>query len=106
MHPSILTPGAGMTISFSTDAPLRVLELRRYTLQPGRRDEFIELFERCFVEPQEALGMRIVGIFRELDDPDRVVWIRAFPDMPARADALAAFYGGPVWQRHRSAANA
>lgn len=26
--------------------------------------------------------------------------------MEARANALAAFYGGPVWKQHRSAANA
>jgi hypothetical protein len=32
------------------------------------------------------------------------VWMRGFPDMPTRAEALAAFYGGPVWQAHREAA--
>lgn len=83
-----------------------VLELRRYTLHPGRRDALIALFDREFVEPQEAVGMRVVGQFRDLDDPDRFVWIRAFADMPTRAEALAAFYGGPVWAAHRDAANA
>jgi hypothetical protein len=34
------------------------------------------------------------------------VWLRGFADMPARANALAAFYDGPVWQAHRDAANA
>ena len=29
-----------------------------------------------------------------------------FPDMPSRAASLQAFYGGPVWQAHREAANA
>ena len=87
-------------------APLRVIELRQYTLHPGRRDELIELFERKFIEPQEALGMRIVGTFRDLDDPDRFVWLRGFADLSVRADALAAFYGGPVWQRYRDEANA
>ena len=46
---------------------MRVLELRQYTLLPGRRDELIELFDREFVEPQEALGMQIVG--RAFDEP-------------------------------------
>jgi hypothetical protein len=95
-----------MTPFPAADAPLRVIELRRYVLHPGRRDELIDLFERQFIEPQEALGMRIVGTFRDLDDPDRFVWLRGFADLSARADALAAFYGGPVWQRHRDAANA
>jgi len=83
-----------------------VVELRQYTLHPGRRDELIALFEREFVESQEECGMRLLGLFRDLDDPDRFVWLRGFSDMPARAAALAAFYGGPVWQAHRTAANA
>ena len=44
--------------------------------------------------------MEVIGQFRDLDDPDRFVWLRGFPDMrPARA-SLAAFYGGPVWKAH------
>jgi hypothetical protein len=50
--------------------------------------------------------MRIAGLFRDLDAPDRLVWLRGFPDMPARAEALEDFYGGPVWQAQRDAANA
>ncbi len=66
----------------------------------------INLFDREFVETQEALGMAVLGQFRDLDDPDRFVWLRGFPDMPTRAEALARFYGGPVWKAHGSQANA
>jgi len=83
-----------------------IVELRQYTLHRNRRDDLIELFDRAFIEPQEAQGMRVIGQFRDLDDPDRFVWLRGFDDMERRRDALAAFYGGPVWQAHRSAANA
>lgn len=83
-----------------------VLELRQYTLRPGRRESLIELFERELLDPQEALGMRVLGQFRDLDRPDRFVWLRGFPDRAARADALAGFYDGPVWREHRVAANA
>ena len=83
-----------------------IVELRQYTLHPGRRDALIALFDREFVETQEALGMTVLGQFRELDDPDRFVWLRGFASMPARALALAAFYDGPVWRAHREAANA
>lgn len=83
-----------------------VVELRQYTLQPGQRDILIELFEREFIEPQEAVGMHIIGHFRDLDAPDRFVWLRGFPSMEARREALQGFYSGPVWQRHRNAANA
>ena len=83
-----------------------VLELRQYTLHIGKRDMLIELFEREFIESQEVLGMKIVGQFRDADSSDRFVWMRGFHDMPTRGTALHSFYGGPVWQAHRNAANA
>ncbi|NUW36839.1 NIPSNAP family protein [Nonomuraea sp. SMC257] len=83
-----------------------IYELRRYTLHPGRRDTLIELFEREFVESQEAAGIKLAGQFRDLDAPDIFCWMRKFPDMEARRVALAAFYGGPIWKAHRDAANA
>src|SRR5215203_6505977 len=83
-----------------------IVELRQYTLHPGKRDVLIELFDREFVETQEAVGMSIIGQFRDLDDPDRFVWLRGFDDMPRRAQALGCFYGGPVWKAHKDQANA
>lgn len=83
-----------------------VIELRRYRLHPGRRETLIDLFDREFVETQEAAGMDVLGQFRDLDDPDSFVWLRGFTDMPARAAALKAFYTGPAWGAHRDAANA
>jgi hypothetical protein len=83
-----------------------ILELRRYTLHPGRRDELIELFEREFVETQESVGIQVIGQFYDLDDPDQFVWLRGFNDMPAREGSLHAFYGGPVWKKYRDTANA
>jgi hypothetical protein len=83
-----------------------VFELRQYTLHPGKRDTLIELFEREFLEPQEAAGIRVLGQFRDLDDPDRFVWFRSFPDMLQRKEALTRFYTGPVWQAYCDEANA
>jgi quinol monooxygenase YgiN len=83
-----------------------IVELRQYTLHPGRRDELVELFDREFVETQEQAGMAVLGQFRDLRDPDRFVWLRGFTEMAGRAEALQRFYGGPVWAAHRDAANA
>jgi hypothetical protein len=83
-----------------------VFEFRNYTLHPGQRDVLIELFEREFTESQEALGIHVLGAFTNLDDPSRFVWMRGFADMDERAQALDAFYSGPVWQAHRTTANA
>ena len=77
-----------------------------YALHPGRRDELIELFEREFVETQEAVGMQVIGQFYDLDDPNRFAWLRGFNDMDSRAQSLNAFYSGPIWKEHRDAANA
>ena len=94
----------------NTQAPLledcAVLELRDYTLHPSRRDELIALFEREFIESQEASGLRVIAQFRDLDRADHFVWLRGFADMDSRRRALEGFYGGPVWANHRNAANA
>ena len=99
--------GHGMTL---VDPPVAatwpVVELRRYTLHPGRRDDLVDLFERELIEPQDALGMPVLLHAREPAVPDRFIWFRAFRDRAARAPALRAFYEGPVWQAHRDAANA
>jgi hypothetical protein len=89
------------------DGALHIVELRQYLMQPnGGRDALIDLFEREFIETQETVGITVIGQFRDLDRPDRFVWLRGFPDMDSRAVALDAFYGGPVWKAHREAANA
>lgn len=98
-----------MTLDLCADLGLpgcHVVELRQYTLHPGQRDVLIDLFDREFIEPQEAVGMAVLGQFRDLDDADRFTWLRGFRDMPARLAGLTAFYGGPAWQAHRAAANA
>ncbi len=86
--------------------PCSVVELRQYTLHPGRRDELVSLFEQTFIEPQEAAGIRVLGQFEDVDCPERFVWFRGFWDMASRRTSLAAFYEGAVWREHRDAANA
>jgi hypothetical protein len=83
-----------------------IIELRQYTMVPGLRDDFVDIFDAEFVESQESLGISVIGQFRDLDREHRYVWMRGFPDMEARKSALTAFYDGPVWAEHRDAANA
>jgi hypothetical protein len=94
------------TALFAAAPQITVVELRQYTLRGGRRDELISLFEREFIESQEAVGGHVLGTFRDLDDPDRFVWMRGFQDMPRRRAALEAFYTGSVWRANSAAANA
>jgi hypothetical protein len=83
-----------------------IVELRRYALRTGMREALIELFEGELVETQEAVGLRILGTFRDVDDPDSFLWLRGFVDMDARGNGLREFYRGPVWAEHKDAANA
>ncbi len=71
-----------------------IVELRQYTLHPGKRDVLIDLFDREFVESQEALGMKIIGQFRDLDNPNRFVWLRGFRDMPSARRRSRTFTAG------------
>jgi NIPSNAP len=99
---NVLAPDANASPSGSSP----IVELRQYTLHADQRDVLIELFDRALIEPQEEVGMRVIGQFVDRDDPDRFVWLRGFADMNVRREGLAAFYGGPVWKAHSKAANA
>jgi hypothetical protein len=83
-----------------------VVELRQYVTYPGTRDTLTHLFEERFIESQEAVGIRVLGQFRDSHDPDRFTWVRGFTSMEARKQALGDFYYGPVWKANREAANA
>jgi hypothetical protein len=102
----MLIHGFGSPAAAQSSSEWPIIELRQYTLRPAARDVLIDLFEAQFVESQEDVGMKIVATFRDLDRPDRFVWIRAFHDMPSRAEALNSFYSGPVWKAHGKAAAA
>jgi hypothetical protein len=104
---AVLAAGLAAAIPARAAPPApAVVELRQYTCHRGGRNVLTGLFEREFITPQNALGAHVLAIFHDRDDPDRFVWMRGFESMPARAQALAAFYGGPVWKAHREAANA
>ncbi|MEU9868406.1 NIPSNAP family protein [Actinomadura sp. NPDC048021] len=91
----------------AADLRCSVVELRQYTLRPGARPVLTDLFDREFVETQEAAGMRVIGQFHDEADPDRYVWLRGFPGMEARKAALTAFYlEGAAWREHGMAAAA
>jgi hypothetical protein len=82
-----------------------LIELRQYLLHRGQREHLIDLFEREFIEPQEALGMNVIGQFRDPERPDYFVWLRGFANLEARHRSLTDFYGGAVWAEHRNEAN-
>ena len=111
----VFSPAAGALLAVlcgasahSQAAPMTlspIVELRQYTLHPGKRDVLIDMFDAHFVEPQESAGIDVIGQFRNLDDPNKFVWLRGFSSMDVRARGLTDFYYGPVWKAFRNAAN-
>lgn len=100
-------PASSPALPASTERCSPIVDLRQYTLVPGTRDAFVELFDSRFIESQEAAGMRLIGQFRDLGDPNRFVWLRGFDDMAARERALKRFYlEGEAWRLHAEAARA
>lgn len=75
-------------------------------MHPGTGETLTEVFDDDLIEAQEALGMQVLGQFRDLDDPDTFVWLRGFPDVGGRGAALEGFCDGPVWAEHAPVANA
>jgi hypothetical protein len=76
-----------------------IVEMRSYTTKPGKRAEFLEMFETRSVPAHQEIGMRIRGPFLSVEDPDVFFFMRAFPDLPSREPMKARFYEGELWKR-------
>ncbi len=105
--PTLVAPLAGRSCAVhAAPAPGAVHELRHYIARPGRREDLVAMFEAHFLDAYERAGARIVATWRNLDDPRRWCWIRAFEHLEARAAALRGFYTSDVWKRLGAACNA
>src|ERR1700761_7625868 len=75
-----------------------IIEMRTYKTKPGRRSEFLEIFRSKSVPAHEEIGMKILGPFLSLDDPDTFFFMRGFPDLASREPMKARFYEGRLWK--------
>ncbi len=80
-----------------------VLEIRIYRIRQGKRDAFAEFFSTKTIAPQEAVGMQVLGQFKDLENDDCFVWLRGFPDLQTRDLRKAAFYDGELWLKELEA---
>jgi len=76
-----------------------IIEMRTYKIKPGRRTEFLEIFETRSVPAHQAIGMKILGPFLSVDDPDTFFFMRGFPDLESREPLKDKFYEGELWKR-------
>ena len=75
-----------------------IVEMRSYRTKPGRRGEFLEIFRTQSMPAHAAIGMRILGPFLSVEDPDVFFFMRGFPDLASREPMKAKFYDGPLWK--------
>ena len=76
-----------------------ILEIRHYKIKAGRREEFITFFEQSNRQALRDAGMLVFGPLRDLEDQDKVHWMRAFASLEEREATKARFYEGDVWHQ-------
>lgn len=76
-----------------------IIEIRHYTLHPNRREDFISYFERENRPALRDAGMLVFGPMRDLENPNKVHWMRAFQTLEDRDRIKDGFYSGPVWNK-------
>jgi hypothetical protein len=75
-----------------------IVEMRTYKLKPGVRDRFLEIFRTKSVPAHDVIGMKILGPFLSIEDPDTFFFMRAFPNIESRDPMKAQFYEGELWK--------
>jgi hypothetical protein len=75
-----------------------IVEVRSYRIKPGRRAEFIKLFETRAIPALHSHGMKVLGPLLDLENPNKFVFLRSFPSLDERERMKEAFYGGELWK--------
>jgi len=75
-----------------------IIEMRTYKLKPGKRSEFLEVFRTRSVPAHDEIGMKILGPFLSIEDPDVFFFMRGFPNLESREPMKAKFYEGKLWK--------
>jgi hypothetical protein len=76
-----------------------IIEMRTYKTRPGKRAEFLEVFRAKSVPAHDEIGVKIMGPFLSVEDPDVFFFMRGFPDLESREPMKAKFYEGELWKR-------
>ena len=80
-----------------------VIEMRTYKLKPGARERFLEIFRTRSMPAHAEIGMRILGPFLSIEDPDTFFFMHGFPDLASREPMKAKFYDGELWKQELEA---
>lgn len=76
-----------------------IVEMRTYKTKPGMRSRFVEIFLSKAVPAHNEIGMKVLGPFLAVDEPDTLFFMRGFPNMASRDPMKAQFYEGELWKQ-------
>jgi hypothetical protein len=72
--------------------------MRTYKTKPGCRSQFLEIFRSKSIPAHVEIGMKLLGPFLSVEDPDTFFFMRCFPDLDSREPMKAKFYQGELWK--------
>ena len=75
-----------------------VIEMRTYKTTPGMRSRFLEIFHSKSIPAHREIGIKVLGPFHSIENPDTFFFMRGFPDLASRELMRAKFYKGTVWK--------
>jgi len=75
-----------------------IVEMRTYKTKAGYRSRFLEIFRSKSIPAHREIGMKILGPFLSVEDPDTFFFMRGFPDLHSREPMKAKFYEGELWK--------
>jgi hypothetical protein len=77
-----------------------LIELREYTVQPGKRDEWVKMMEEEIIPFQIQNGIAVLGSFICEDNDGIYVWMRRFESEEDRVKKYAAVYESDHWKNN------
>ena len=77
----------------------RFVEIRSYTLKPGSRDRFHQLFRREALPMLQRWKVDVVGYGPSLHDSDSYYLMRAYSSVDERQRSEDALYGSDEWKK-------
>jgi NIPSNAP protein len=75
-----------------------IIEMRTYKTKAGKRAQFLDVFRARSIPAHTDIGMKILGPFLSIEDPDTFFFMRGFPDLASREPLKAKFYEGALWK--------
>jgi len=72
--------------------------MRTYRITAGKRAEFVEIFRTRSIPAHLEIGIKILGPFLSVEDPEVFFFMRGFPDRDSYKPLKVKFYESPAWK--------